>query len=185
MIGKIKAIVKRFLGIKNPNSIGQLVKNGLKVGVNFNLQNDCIIDASHCWHITIGDHVTIAPRVHILAHDASTYNYLGYTKVSNTAIGNNVFIGAGSIILPGVSIGNNVIIGAGSVVTKDLLEDGVYAGNPAKYICETQSYIAKQKKKMNELNTFPEKYSRNTNISSTMKKEMVKVVKEYGICFLK
>ena len=118
MVGVIKVIVKSFLGIKKTNSIEQLVKNDLKIGVNFILQNDCIIDASHCWHITIGDHVTIAPKGHILAYDGSTYNYLGFTKVSNTAIGNNVFIGAGSIILPGVSIGNNVIIGAGSVVNK-------------------------------------------------------------------
>lgn len=49
----------------------------------------------------------------ILAHDASTKRYLGYTKIGRVLIGNNVFVGAGTIILPSVAIGNNVIIGAG------------------------------------------------------------------------
>ncbi|WP_253200562.1 DapH/DapD/GlmU-related protein [Clostridium sp. CF012] len=100
----------------------QLIKMGLKVGKNFNRLGGCIIDDSHCWLITIGDNVTLAPRVHILAHDASTKMYLDVTKIGLVDIGNNVFIGAGSIILPNVKIGNNVIIGAGSIVTKDILK---------------------------------------------------------------
>ena len=55
----------------------------------------------------------MAPHVQILAHDASTKRYLGYTKIGRVLIGNNVFVGAGTIILPSVAIGNNVIIGAG------------------------------------------------------------------------
>ena len=49
-------------------------------------------------------------------------------------IGNNVWIGSGAIILPGVSIGDNAVIGAGSVVTKDIPENAVAVGNPAKVI---------------------------------------------------
>ena len=55
------------------------------------------------------------------------------SKWKNTKIGNNVSIGTNSTILP-VKITNNVVIGAGSVVTKDIKEQGVYAGNPAKKI---------------------------------------------------
>ena len=55
------------------------------------------------------------------------------SKWSKTAVGNNVSIGSNSTILP-VTICDNVVIGAGSVVTKDIIESGVYAGNPAKLI---------------------------------------------------
>lgn len=107
--------------------IGILKKWGLTVGKNFNVQNYSSIDISHCWLISIGDNVTLAPYSQILAHDASTYNFIKYTKVSDVKIGNNVFVGAGAIILPNVKIGNNVIIGAGSVVTNDIPSNSVCA----------------------------------------------------------
>lgn len=179
-----KKILKRLMVIKNPNSLEELLKNGLKVGVNFNLQNDCIIDSSHCWHITIGDNVTFAPRVHVLAHDASTYNYLGYTKVLNTYIGNNVFIGAGSIVMPGCTIGDNVIIGAGSIVTKDLPKNGVYAGNPAKYICSTDAYLEKEEQKKNKFNSFLPQYTIQNNITVKMKDDLNKAVDKHNQIFI-
>ena len=77
--------------------IGILKKWGLTVGKNFNVQNYSSIDISHCWLISIGDNVTLAPYSQILAHDASTYNFIKYTKVSDVKIGNNVFVGAGAI----------------------------------------------------------------------------------------
>jgi len=113
-----------------------------------------IIDPSHCYHITIGDNVTLAPRVHILAHDSSTYMFLGKTRAANVRIGSNVFVGASSIILPGVTIGDNVVIGAGSVVTKDIPSGVVAAGNPAKVLCALDDYLSRQRAKMNEENSF-------------------------------
>lgn len=123
-------MLKRFLKnirrrlMDEPN-LKKLKKNGLKVGENFSMQEKCIIDKSHCWLITIGDNVTLAPRVHILAHDASTKRHLNYAKIGLVNIGNKTFIGAGSIILPNVAIGNNCIIGAGSVVTKNIPDNSV------------------------------------------------------------
>lgn len=93
--------------------LGMIVKRGLTVGKNFSMQSSVKIDPCHCWLISIGDDVTIAPRVQILAHDASTKKALGFTKVGCVNIGNDVFIGAGTIILPGVTIGDHVIIGGG------------------------------------------------------------------------
>jgi len=50
--------------------------SGMKIGKNFKRMQGCAFDISHCWHIEIGDDVTLAPRVQILAHDASTKTYL-------------------------------------------------------------------------------------------------------------
>ena len=72
---------------------------GLKVGKNFGRLNGVILDPSHCWLITIGDNVTMAPRVHILAHDASTQMNLKKAKIGRVTIGNNVYIGLNSIVL--------------------------------------------------------------------------------------
>lgn len=121
----------------------KLIKMGMTVGKNFKRLNNVLIDYSHAWLITIGDNVTLAPRVHILAHDASTKNLIGYTKIGTVSIGNNVFIGAGSVILPGVRIGNDVIIGANSTVTHDIPDKSVAVGSPAKIICSLDDYIAK------------------------------------------
>lgn len=113
-----------------------------------------IIDPSHCNHITIGDNVTLAPRVHIIAHDASTYLFLGKTRAADVTIGNDVFVGASLIILPGVTIGNRVVIGAGSVVTKDIPDNSVAVGNPARVICTIDEYIGKERAKCFEQNSF-------------------------------
>ena len=112
--------------IKEEN-IDDLIKKGLTVGKNFNMQKGCILDSSHCWLIEIGNDVTLAPRVHILAHDASTKRKLGYKKIGKVKIGNNVFIGANTTILPNVKIGNNVVIGANSLVSKDIQDNTVVA----------------------------------------------------------
>lgn len=118
-----------------------LVKRGLKVGANFKRQNRTIIDTSHCNLITIGNDVTMAPDSYILAHDASTKLALGYTRIGKVIIGNNVFIGAKVIIMPGVSIGDNVVIGSGSVVTRNIDSNSVAVGNPAKVVKSYNDYI--------------------------------------------
>jgi len=183
---KKKILIK--LGIIKPVKVKAyldlLKENGLKVGDNFNMMPECIIDYSHCWHIEIGHNVTLAQRVHILAHDASTKMHLNYTKIKNVCIGNNVFIGAGSIIMPGVSIGNNVIIGAGSVITKNISENSVCAGNPAKFICTTDEFLQKQKEQMVKDNTFDESYTLRGNIKPEMKEEMKDSVEKNGSAFV-
>lgn len=132
---------------------------GLKVGSNFNMLGGCIIDHSHCWLIRIGDNVTFAPRVHVLAHDASTKRVLGYTRIALTSIGNDVFVGASSTIMPGVTVGDGAVVGAGSVVTKDVAPGTVVAGNPAKPICSTEDYLARQKDELGRVPVFDERYT--------------------------
>ena len=89
--------------------------------------------------ITIGDDVMIAPEVMILTggHAYSNPELLLRKQLSLIApieIGNDCWISARVIILPGVSITNRVIIAAGSVVTKTISESGIYGGNPARKI---------------------------------------------------
>lgn len=66
-------------------------------------------------------------------------------KVGEIHIGNNVFIGANTLILYDVSIGNNVIIGAGSIVTKDLPDNSVCVGSPCKKIGEFDEFVKKRR----------------------------------------
>ena len=182
----LKYALKKFLyRLRGQYTTEHLQKLGMKVGKNFKRLHDVTLDPAHCWLITIGDDVTMAPYVHILAHDASTCHSLGYAKIGRVNIGNNVFIGAKSIVLPNITIGDNVIIGAGSVVTKSIEANSVYAGNPAVKIMDYDTYIQKQKLKMTDSNLFGEEYTlRNKNITAAQKEEMFKKL-EHGIGFVK
>ena len=104
---------------------------GKRVYANFNLT--CVDDT----HIFVGDctligpNVTIATAAHPIDH-AQREQGLQYNLPVH--IGKNCWIGAGAIILPGVTIGDNTIIGAGSVVTKDIPSGVVAVGNPCKIL---------------------------------------------------
>ena len=124
--------------------------HGFTSGKNFQYNSGYPIDANWPWLISVGDDVTLASNVRILAHDASTAKTGVHTKIGIVRIGNNVFIGADSIVLCNIRIGDNVIIGAGSVVTHDIPSNSVYAGNPAKYVCSFEEY--KQKHHVNQEN---------------------------------
>lgn len=78
--------------------------------------------------VHIGAHTLVAFGVRILTHDRTRGLYI------HTRIGENCFIGGGSIILPGIAIGNNCVIGAGSVVTRNVPDRSLVAGNPARII---------------------------------------------------
>ena len=105
------------------------------VGDNFFLNVNCkLMDSGK---INIGDNVFIAPNVCIITEEhamdtAQRIQGLEYTHP--VTIGDNVWICAGVIVLPGVTIGANSVIGAGSVVTKDIPPDSLAVGNPCKVI---------------------------------------------------
>ena len=155
--------------IRGTYTIEKLIKMGLTVGKNFNPQLGFDLDPSHCWLIAIGDNVTFGPNVCILAHDASMHHALGYTKIGRVTIGNNVFIGAGSTVLPGVSIGSDAIIGAGSVVTKSIPAGKVYAGNPAKEIYDTSVFLEKHKAEMQQRPCYDETFTLRKSITEEKK----------------
>lgn len=112
---------------------GHHVHFGSDIYANFNLT---LVDDGHIYvgdKVMIGPNVTIATASHPVNAELRA-RALQYNK--DVHIGENVWIGAGAIILPGVRIGKNSVIGAGSVVTKDIPENVVAVGNPCRVLRE-------------------------------------------------
>lgn len=174
-MGIIKELLYRLRG---EYTTKKLVSLGMKVGKSFSRLNGVILDPSHCWLIEIGDNVTLAPRVHILCHDASTKTFLNYTKVGRVTIGNRVFIGAESVILPGVTIGDDVVVGANSTVTHDIPSNTVVVGSPARVICSLDEYLNKEKKKMEESPVFDGSYTLRNNVPMELRMKQKNELKD-------
>ena len=102
------------------------------------------------WIITLGANVHITDGVKFITHDGGTLLYRQFTPDLETTkpivVGNDVYIGNNVIILPGVSIGNNVVIGAGAVVSRDIPDNSVAVGVPARVIKSADAYYEKLKK---------------------------------------
>lgn len=106
---------------------------------------------SEPWLIRIGSNVYITADVQFVTHDGGTLilrkDHPTLEWTAPIEIGDDVYIGIRSIILPGVSIGNRCIIGAGSIVTRSIPDGCVYAGVPASFICTTDAYLERMKEK--------------------------------------
>ena len=178
LIKKIQKFLKAWLGSDTGPTVQDMIDMGMKMGENVLYDVSCNFDYSHCWLITIGNNVTFGPKTYVLAHDASTKQYLGYTKIGKVTIDDGAFIGACSIIMPGVHIGKNCVIGAYSVVTSDVPDGSVYVGNPAKLVCSTDEYIEKQKKQMERLPVFGEEFTLGCGITDEMKRQMLDEMKD-------
>ena len=123
-------------------------------GNNIYFGNNCEVNMNCTFlddnRIVIGNNALIAPNVQIYTafHPTNAKERFGEprdgslvfckTQTAPVIIGDNVWIGGGAIILPGVTIGNNVVIGAGSIVTKDIPDDVVACGNPCRVIRKDQ-----------------------------------------------
>jgi len=143
MIRLLNKLAYRLNDLKKKRYLETLQNNGLKLGKNVLIVDTFFFDPSHCYLISIGDNTIICPNVRLIAHDASTKLFLGYTKFGKIDIKQNCFIGDSAIILPNVALGPNTVIGAGSIVTKSIPSDTVATGNPAKPICSLHAYLEK------------------------------------------
>lgn len=121
MKGQIRTRLVRLGGVK-------IADNQTFVG------NNVTFDAVFPSNIHIGKHVHITAGVTILTHYLVTEKKGINWREGHVYIGDNVFIGTGTIISKDVRIGENSIIGAGSVVTKDIPDNEIWAGNPARFI---------------------------------------------------
>ena len=133
---ELSAILNELLG--SHGDYGENIHVGSHVEINMN----CVF--LDCNRITIGDNCGIGPGVHIYAvtHPVNPAERLSpdsrfwKSLTAPVTIGNNVWIGGSSVVLPGVTIGDNVTIGAGSVVTKDIPSNCLAVGNPCRIIRE-------------------------------------------------
>jgi len=117
---------------------GATFSRRLSIGNNSGLGVNCIVQGT----VSIGDNVMMGPDVliyttnHEFRDKDVPMQKQGYQPERPVTIGNDVWIGARVIILPGVHIGDGCVIGAGSVVTKDIPAYSICAGNPAKVVKE-------------------------------------------------
>lgn len=138
----VKKLIERTYGRIFPVSYARSI--GVKVGKNCRLIN--VKYSTEPYLITLGDHVS-ATRVHFETHDGGIWCFRNQSPeldiIKPIIIGNNVYLGDGCIILPGVTVGDNVVIGARSVVSKDIPSNTVFAGVPAKMIKTLEEYRLK------------------------------------------
>lgn len=172
----IKDFVKRIVFGKTATSdsyIKYLKKLGCKIGDGTLIYEprNTVIDCTRPWLIEIGCNVKITRDVKILTHgfDFSVLlNYYGelYGSAGMVRIGDNVFIGMGTTILKGVTVGSNVIIGANSLVNKNIPDNCVAAGNPAKVIMTLEEYrLKRQKEYINEMKNMAIEYRKRYGVN--------------------
>lgn len=116
---------------------GHHVHFGKNIYANFNLT---LVDDTH---IYVGDYTMFGPNVTVATAGHPILPELrekGYQYNAPVRIGKNCWIGAGAVIVPGITIGDNVVVGAGSVVTKDLPDNVVAVGNPCRVLREVNEH---------------------------------------------
>ena len=118
---------------------------GTKIGKNVDLSNGVFLEESFPELIEIEDNVDIGPNAIIVTHDSSSrcLDPSLPIKKGKVVIKRNAYIGAGAIILPGVTVGEFAIVAAGAVVTKDVPPRTIVAGVPARVIGNVDEYLNK------------------------------------------
>ena len=124
------------------------VKAGMHVGNGVSVMGGCFF-GSEPYLITLHDNVRLSHNVCFVTHDGGTWAFRDMDKYSDVIkygaieIGERTFVGANVTIMPGVKIGERCVIGSGSVVTKDVPDNSVACGVPAKIIMTTEEYAEK------------------------------------------
>lgn len=137
-----KLTVGRIRPVKYAKKIGVIFSSGLHIYGRVEWSTEP-------WIITLGENVYITDGVKFVTHDGATLLFrdripdLELTKPIK--VGSNVYFGNNAVILPGVTIGSNVIIGAGAVVTKDIPDNSVAVGVPARVVKTADEYLEKAK----------------------------------------
>lgn len=144
-VSKLVNLIKLRIGMKSTIDIAREL--GVRVGERCEiLCNPYQAFGSEPWLVKMGDHVRVTSGCQFITHDGGAWivreqDGCGDIDVfGQITIGNNVFIGLRSMIMPGVHIGDNVCIAAGSIVTKDIPSNEVWGGVPAHFIKSYAEY---------------------------------------------
>jgi len=125
-----------------------LRKRGMKIGKNCELYKD-VLYPGEPYLCSFGDNVRVTSGVKFITHDGGVWVCRNNGQLTDAdvfgkiIVGNNVHIGVNAIIMPGVTIGNNVVIGCGAVVTRDIPDNSIAVGVPAKVIESYDEYLEK------------------------------------------
>jgi acetyltransferase-like isoleucine patch superfamily enzyme len=141
--------------------ISEARRVGVRIGENCRLLTGTLLCfGSEPYLIRIGNHVTVTHGVNFVTHDGGVWVFReadpDIDVFGAITVGDNVFIGIKSTIMPGVTIGSNSIVGAGSMVTKDVESGTVVAGVPARVICRVDEYKEKIKDRAMRIRSLPE-----------------------------
>lgn len=161
---KIQNFILKRKGQKKNETINNFFrKKGVQIGENCKIFSN--ISTTESYLIELGNNITISTDVKFITHDNSIAKINNkYTDVfGKIKVGDNCFIGANTIILPGVTLSKNIIVGAGSVVTKSFTEENIIiAGNPAK-----------------KISTFEENKNKTEKMGANIRKMSTEEKKEY------
>ena len=146
----LSELVDKFNRHRNP--IKYWRKKGCSIGSECEIYPTANF-GSEPYLIKIGNHVRINSGVQLVTHDGGVWvlrylvdNLKDIDIMGTISIGENVHIGTNAMIMPGITIGNNVIIGTGSVVTRNIPDNSVAVGIPARVIETIEEYKAKHEK---------------------------------------
>ena len=147
---KIKAI-RKLLKQKLKGSLATAIEDGMVVGKGVTVMGG-VNFGSEPYLIALENNVRISFDVQFITHDGGTWAFRNFyediqdvVKFGPIIVEEGVFIGAESIIMPGVTIGSHAVVGAGSLVNKDIPAETVWAGVPARQICTLREYAERCK----------------------------------------
>ena len=140
-------LIDKIIRLINP--VKYWKSKGLIVGENCEIYRSASF-GSEPYLITLGNHVRVNSGVNFITHDGGVWVLREYLKIldhekidlfGQIIIGNNVHIGTNAIIMPNVTIGDNCIIGCGAIVTKNIPNNSIVVGIPAKVIKTIDEYV--------------------------------------------
>lgn len=139
--------------LDNKYRVNFLKKLGVRIGDGCLISKNVAI-GSEPYLISIGNNVKLSNGVSFVTHDGGVYVLRRYSNLENAdlfgriSIGDNVFIGNKATIMPGVAIGNNCIVGYGAIVTKDIPDNSIAVGVPARVVETIDVYFEKNKQRI-------------------------------------
>lgn len=156
-----------------------LRKRGAQIGDNTRLNCTTSAFGSEPYLISVGKDCLFAANINLITHDGAikvlnTLNKFDgklMDKIGAITIGNNVYIGMGAYIMPGVTIGDNCIIGAGSIITKNIPDNSIVVGIPGRVICDVDNYWSKNANNLEYLDDMTSEEKRKYLVEKYMGKK--------------